>query len=320
MGPKLEKKSLETLRESLLPLAQADQPCELFRNYFEYYSIDCEDRIPGVTHHIGRVQSGQYALAVNRWQLAGASRNLLLVHGYTDHTGLFGHLIEFGLQQGCNVVAFDLPGHGLSTGEPVVIDDFGDYSQAIVNVMAAAGVPELPWWVMAQSTGCSAVIDYAQRYPWKFSAAVFLAPLIRPVSWGKLRLGHLVLHRFRDTFARTFTENSGDRAFLAFVRQDPLASRVLSLRWVGALRRWLAGLKFRDLGVGPVMVVQGDADGTVDWRYNMKHIVELFPDCQIEYLPGAGHHLANETTDLRRQYLSKVGAFLEALPGHSGGE
>jgi alpha-beta hydrolase superfamily lysophospholipase len=279
-------------------------------DFNRYYGIDFEQRIEGISHATGTVRSGEYHLAVHCWTLKEASSNLLLVHGYTDHTGLFGHLIEFGLRRGCNVIAFDLPGHGLSSGEPVAIDDFSEYSQGIVDVMAAAVVPDLPWWAMAQSTGCSALIDYAAKYPWKFTSTVFLAPLIRPVSWGKLRLGHVLLHRFKNTITRKFTQNSGDKTFLEFVQNDPLASGQLSLRWVAALRAWLGRLEYKDLGTGPILVVQGDADGTVDWCYNMEHICELFPGSQIELLPGAGHHLANETADLRRVYLEKVTEFV----------
>ena len=276
--------------------------------------------MPSVQHCIGTVKSGEFSLAVHRYTQVGAQTNLLLIHGYLDHSGLFGHLIEYALQRGCNVIVFDLPGHGLSTGEAVAIDDFADYSRAIVDVLAQFTPSEQPWWVMAQSMGCAALIDYAGEYPWNFAGAVFLAPLIRPASWGKVRLGYALLHRFRDSIARQFSENSGDKQFLAFIREDPLQSRTLSLRWIGALGRWLSALEYRDLGAGPLLVIQGDADGTVDWRYNMKHIAELFPGCQIEYLSGAGHHLANETTDFRRLYLGKIGAFLTALPNQSGGE
>jgi alpha-beta hydrolase superfamily lysophospholipase len=312
--------SLQLLREGLPRLTDGEAPSSEMREFCHFYGIDFERRMPGVQHCIGTVKSGEFSLAVHCYTQAGAQTNLLLLHGYLDHSGLLGHLIEYGLQRGCNVIAFDLPGHGLSTGEQVAIDDFADYSRAIVDVLEYSAPPQQPCWVMAQSTGCAALIDYAGKYPWNFAGAVFLAPLIRPASWGKVRLGYALLHRFRDSIARQFNENSGDKQFLAFIRQDPLQARTISLRWIGALRRWLSALEYRDLGVGPLLVIQGDADGTVDWRYNMKHIAELFPGCQIEYLSGAGHHLANETTDLRRLYLGKISAFLTALPGQSGGQ
>jgi alpha-beta hydrolase superfamily lysophospholipase len=125
---------------------------------------------------------------------------------------------------------------------------------------------------------------------------------------------YVLLHRFKDTIFRTFTENSSDKDFLASVLVDPLQSRHISVRWVGALRRWLSGLEFKDLGVGPVLVLQGDADGTVAWRYNMKQIMTLFPGSQIEYLPGAGHHLANESAELRAAYLQIIDHYFLGQP------
>jgi alpha-beta hydrolase superfamily lysophospholipase len=75
---------------------------------------------------------------------------------------------------------------------------------------------------------------------------------------------------------------------------------------VGALGRWLAGLPEQDLGVGPALIIQGDADKTVAWRYNLKIVEKLFPGSQVEYLSGAGHQLANESAPIRERYLAVV--------------
>jgi alpha-beta hydrolase superfamily lysophospholipase len=303
--------SLAALRQSLPEFSHAGQLGEPLRTFCRFYNIDFERRMDGVQHRAGYIESGEFSLAVHRWTIPGASKNLLLVHGYMDHVGLFGHLVEYGLKHGCNVVAFDLPGHGLSSGEFVVIEDFAHYSQAVADVIAGVVLPELPRWVIAQSTGCAALMDFALKNPWPFTDTVFLAPLIRPAAWGRMRTAYLLLHRFKDTISRTFTANSSDQHFLAFAMIDPLQSRYISVRWVGALRRWLAGLEFKDLGVGPVLVLQGDADGTVAWRYNMRRIMSLFPNSQIEYLPGAGHQLANESVEFRARYLKIIDRYLK---------
>jgi alpha-beta hydrolase superfamily lysophospholipase len=306
----LTPQALQELRQSLPVLSQGESLSPSLQAFCQFYKIDFSQRLPDVQHRVGTVPAGNYSLAVHCWTQPGARSNLLLVHGYTDHVGLFGHLVEYGLRRGCNVIAFDLPGHGLSSGDPVTIDDFADYECAIASVLAAGQVPVLPWWVMAQSTGCAALIEYSRTHPWPFVATVFMAPLIRPAGWRRVELAYLLLHRFKQSVPRSFTNNSGDKAFLAFVKSDPLQSRTISMAWLGALRRWLAGLSFRDLGLGSVLVLQGDNDGTVDWRYNMKKIARLLPQGQIEYLSGGGHHLANETADLRRQYFGLIDEYL----------
>ena len=297
---------LQQLRQELPPFADEAPPSPLLREFCRYYGIDFVAQQPDLEYVAGTVRSGGYTLAVHRWQQPGASRNLLLLHGYFDHTGLFGKLIEWGLSRNCNVLIFDLPGHGLSSGEVAAIDKFGDYSQAIANVLAAVRLPEAPLWVMGQSTGCAALVDFARNHPWPFSAAVLLAPLVRPVAWLRVRVTHMLLRRFVDTVPREFSQNSSDQEFLEFVQRDPLQSQDVSVRWVGALRRWLKALPQQDLKVGPVLVIQGDADNTVAWRYNLKIINKLFPGSEQAYLLNAGHQLANESAAIRQRYLARV--------------
>lgn len=276
--------------------------------YLGFYHLDFSARLPGVRHRIGTLQSGAYRLAVQAWEQPGAMHNLLLVHGYFDHAGLYGNLIAHGLARGANVLIFDLPGHGLSSGTPASIDNFASYGAAVSDVLAGAGFPSLPWSVIAQSTGGTALVEFARRSDeaWPFRNTVLLAPLLRPAQWWRVCLAHTLVHRFLDSVPRRFAENSSDREFLDFVRRDPLQSQRIPVAWVGALRRWLAGLRREDLGVGSALLVQGDADQTVDWRYNLPQYGQLFPGLRIELLPGAGHHLANEAVALRERYLRVV--------------
>ncbi|HEY6131704.1 MAG TPA: alpha/beta fold hydrolase, partial [Halioglobus sp.] len=260
---------MRSLQLQLAPFGGRATPSPELQAFCRDYGVDFAEHAPQVEHLAGSVRSGEYRLAVHYWQQPNARANLLLLHGYFDHSGLFSKLIGWSLTHHCNVLIFDLPGHGLSSGEPAVIDDFGDYSRAIDDVLAAVRLPPLPLWVMAQSTGGAALIDFAGKYAWPFAATVLLAPLVRPAGWLAARVVHIFMGRLVDSIPRKFAINSSDQAFLEFLRRDPLQSRHISLRWVGALRRWLRNLPRRDLGVGPALILQGDADSTVDWRYNV---------------------------------------------------
>ena len=307
---------LRQLREQLSAFAEAGEITPLQREFCRFYDIDFSTRLPAVTHRTGLVASGEFSLVMHRWLQPGASGNLLLVHGYFDHSGLFGKLIDYGLSRNFNVLVFDLTGHGLSTGEQAVIDDFADYGHAVAAVLSAAELPELPLWVMAQSTGCAALIEYARAYPWPFAAAVMLAPLVRPLGWRWGRVTHSLVRHFTDSIQRQFAPNSSDSEFLQFLQRDPLQSRRLPVRWVTAMRNWLATLPAGELGVGAALIVQGDADLTVDWGYNVRFYSGLFAGSEVKLLPGAGHQLANESAALRGEYLSRVDEWL-ALRGLS---
>lgn len=305
-----DRQSLQALRDALPPLGEAG-PVKGLAAYLEFYGLDFARQQPAVSHRLGTVPSRGRQLAVHCWQQPEARHNLLLVHGYLDHVGLCRHLIGHALARGCNVIAFDLPGHGLSSGTSVAIGDFREYGDAIHDVLAAVELPPLPWQAMAQSTGAAALVEFARQHPpWPFTGTVLLAPLLRPAGWWKVRAAHTLVHRFTDTVPRGFADNSSDRDFLTFVRQDPLQSHRIHVSWVGALRRWLAELPLQDLGVGPALLIQGDADTTVDWRYNLPQYGKLFPRLRIELVHGAGHHLANESSDLRERYLRFVDRYL----------
>ncbi|MFT4613535.1 MAG: alpha-beta hydrolase superfamily lysophospholipase [Bacteroidia bacterium] len=301
---------LSALRQQLPCFGSEGAQPSLLQAFCRFYGIDFAEQLAGVSHHCGTVESGEFNLAVHYWQCKDARANLLLMHGYFDHTGLYGKLIGWALAAGCNVLMFDLPGHGLSTGQPAVINDFGHYSAAIDDVLQAVELPEVPLWAMGQSTGCAALTDYARHFDWPFAATVLLAPLVRPASWGLVRAAYFLTGRWVDSVPRTFTDNTSDREFLEFIRHDPMQCRQTSVVWVGALRNWLRALPLEDLGVGPVQVVQGDNDATVDWRYNLKAIVRLYPHSRVLRLVGAGHQLANESEAHRYTYLKTITAYL----------
>ena len=296
----------------MLPSFGSAEPLpDLFADYCCYYGVDFAAELPEIEHRAGRVVSGDHSLLMHHWVNSQASATLFLVHGYLDHTGIFGKLVSWALCQGYSVIAFDLPGHGLSSGEAAAIDDFSDYSRAIHDVLMAAGNNPFPLWAMGQSTGCAALIDYAKTFPaWPFAATVLLAPLVQPSNWRLVNLAQRFVSVFSDGVKRTFVRNSSDAEFLAFLRSDPLQSQRISVRWIAALRRWLKYLPPEDLGVGPALVIQGDQDATVDWRYNLPFIESLFPRSQIVCLNGAGHQLANESRALREQYLAEVERYL----------
>lgn len=301
---------LQQLRERLPVFAEDAPPSLDLQEFCRFYGLDFTAEIPELNYRAGLVPSGEFQLMTHFWQQPGATHNLLLVHGYFDHSGIYDKLVYWGLAQHCNVLIFDLPGHGLSSGERAVIDDFADYGAAVADVLAGVELPGLPLCAVGQSTGCAALVEFARHHPWPFARTALLAPLVHPAGWFGVRIAHALLHRFTESAARKFNRNSSDLQFLDFIRRDPLQCHRVSLRWIGALKQWLAGLEIRDLGVGPVLVIQGEKDTTVEWRYNMKAIAQLFPGSEFIYLPQAGHQLANEAATIREHYSRELESFL----------
>jgi alpha-beta hydrolase superfamily lysophospholipase len=69
---------------------------------------------------------------------------------------------------------------------------------------------------------------------------------------------------------------------------------------------------FQDAPVSaiPTLVVQGDKDGTVDWRYDLKQIPKKFTCLKIVILAGARHHIANESEFYRGPLFDEIENFL----------
>ena len=136
---------------------------------------------------------------------------------------------------------------------------------------------------------------------------ILLAPLVRPAQWGRVRLLYHMLRPFRSGVARKFVSNSGDQQFLDFVRADPMQSDHLPVQWVGAMRRWVHEFRSHPVTDFAPVIIQGTADKTVDWKWNVPMIREKFPAAQLHVIEGARHHLANEANDLRERVFSHLG-------------
>lgn len=282
--------------------------------YLDFYAINFARTRAGITHGFGAIDASGFRIATHYWLPENPKGTLLVVHGYYDHVGIFGHAIEFGLQQGFAVLAFDLPGHGLSSGEQVAIDSFDQYADVLDVILAAAQkLLPAPYFAMGQSTGGSVLLNYL----WRFDSArptpllvriALCAPLILPRGWRYSgRFLYALVHRFIKRMPRGRSRNSHNPDFIRFVdEQDCLQSRTLSVRWVGAMKAWDQQFRRFPPLEKSLLVVQGTHDLTVAWRYNLQQIQRALPNTRIELIPGAGHQLVNEAEDLRSLIFSAI--------------
>ncbi|MFZ5654694.1 MAG: alpha/beta hydrolase [Pseudomonadota bacterium] len=277
--------------------------------YLCHYGLDLAGMPPGVRHAMGALRAGGYRIAAHCWFHPAPRGTAFAVHGYFDHVGLYGHLIRHLLGRSLNVVAFDLPGHGLSGGERVTIASFDHYVEVFEALLEAAAGLTRPWHGVGQSTGGAIVLHHLLRaaiHP--FAGVALLAPLVHPRGWAVNRLIYLATHRWRTRIARKFMANSGDSRFLDFVaRRDPLQARHVPLEWIGAMKRWAEELRTLPPSNRPASVIQGDADTTLDWRYNLRLLRRKLPNARFHLLPGARHHLVNEIEPIRARVFAALG-------------
>ncbi|MEH6825537.1 MAG: alpha/beta hydrolase [Motiliproteus sp.] len=294
-----------------LPSLDVARPSDFggYAAFCRFYSLEFE----GLTRsqHLGLIAVDGEQIAVHLFRPPHPRGSLLIVHGYLDHHGLYRHLIRYGLERHLNVVCFDLPGHGLSSGARASIGDFEQYQRVFQALLGKLGDWQLcrPLHLLGQSTGGAIINQFlltqtrAAQSPKIDGRIALLAPLVRPASWAGVRLAYALLSRWKNAVKRDFAPNSHDPVFNAFLARDPLQSTLISTAWVGAMIRWLALFQALPAADYQPLLVQGQQDATVDWRYNLPLLQQKFPRLKTLLIPAARHQLANETAAIRQQYL-----------------
>lgn len=305
------------LRQILSPLSFQPQrdppPAEplLLRHLYDY-SFPCQND-PHVEFRMGAFENNGARICSGYWLPANPRGTTFLVHGYFDHIGLYGHLIDYLITRGQAVVAFDLPGHGLSAGEPLAIDSFRDYQQVLNELLQRCQHLPGPFNVVGQSTGAAAVLGFLQdrvrqQADNPFRQIWLLAPLIRPLHWRWKALQYRLLKPFVASAKREFQRNSNDRGFVDFLKRgEPLQYRRIPLCWVEAMMQWAEDFSTAPICPWPITVVQGGRDTTVDGPHNLEQINRQFPAAQVKEIPEAMHHLVNEREDIRDKVFACLG-------------
>ena len=99
------------------------------KRYSTFYNLPTED----VLYCYGFEQMAQERLFIQSFRPMQVKAHILLLHGYYDHTGSIKLCHSLFGTKGFHVLTFDLPGHGLSTGERAVISDFSITPKAFVK-------------------------------------------------------------------------------------------------------------------------------------------------------------------------------------------
>lgn len=284
----------------------------LAEEYCRFYGIDFENQLD-LRHCFGSFRAELYDLALHFFSPENPRGTVFLLHGYYDHVGIYQHPIRYFLQRRFAVVAYDQPGHGLSTGERASINSFAQYQTALSACLRVCeGNCSAPWYLVAQSMGGAIAMTHLLMHPeTPFHKAVLLAPLVHPAGWKLGRWVHAVGKHLIKQQQRIFITNSHDEEFLRFLREDDvLQPDAMPMLWVTALKEWIR--QFHDLPSSncEILIIQGTDDNTLDWRYNLGVITQKFPNSKKRYIFDGRHQLVNESEPLRNELFSEIDRFI----------
>src|SRR5437870_5441658 len=76
-------------------------------------------------------------LYLRRSEVAHARGEVLIAHGFGEHSGRYGALTDHLTSHNYSVTAYDHRGHGLSDGLPGHVESFGEYDDDLKKLIAS---------------------------------------------------------------------------------------------------------------------------------------------------------------------------------------
>lgn len=308
-----EPLNIESIKNVMQPLDLSSIQTTHSNNieeYFAYYDIAYKEQ----EHSFGWFVSGKYKISSHVIMPENPKGTIIIIHGYFDHTGQIKPIIDLCLKLNYGVATIDLPGHGLSSGEPGAINNFNEYASVISSFLGKyQEVIPKPIQLIGHSTGCSAIYEYLNHSPENtIKNVILLAPLVRSNHWLPSKLAFFALKPFFTKIPRRFTKSSSNEYFLQFLKNDPLEGRYISTKWFNALYNWNEKIQYYKQITTPVLIAQGDLDSTVDWQYNLEFLKNKMADNTIQIIKNGRHHLPNEGKELQSQTFKYIEQFLSA--------
>lgn len=235
--------------------------------------------------------------------ISDAKANIIFLHGYTEHIGRYGWMIEQMNQAGINVFAYDHRGYGKSDGTRAYINRFSQYTEDLGVYLNQLKKPELPTFLMGHSMGSLIGVGYLVNHlEHQFAGFISssgalkidenISPFLRKISGimskiaphlKTIKLDPNALSRDPKEVVKYFTDpavyHGGTKARLGFEMLEAMKS---------------AQNNFHKINI-PVLILHGTEDKLADplgsqWMYDKVSST----DKKLEYFEGFYHEIMNE--------------------------
>jgi alpha-beta hydrolase superfamily lysophospholipase len=253
---------------------------------------------------------GSGRLAARAWVSPDTEPTWLavLVHGYGEHLGRYERVAADLVAAGAVVYGADHRGHGGSSGERVLIDDYAGVVEDVHRLITQARTAyrTLPLVLIGHSMGGLIAARYAQTHPGDLAGLVLSGPVLG--HWQALH-DLAAAEEIPDTPIDPDTLSRDPAVGAAYVA-DPLV-------WHGPFRRTTVEAMLRELERAreagsvdalPLLWLHGSDDALVPVDGTSSGIGLLAgQDFAARIFPGARHEVFNETD--RDEVLAEVVRF-----------
>ncbi|NML68967.1 alpha/beta hydrolase [Chryseobacterium sp. RP-3-3] len=183
-------------------------------------------------------------LFTRQWRVEQPVANVVITHGYTDHSGRYEQIAHYLNQHQISVFAFDLRGHGQSTGERTTIQLFDEYIDDLDYFIKSLGTI-IPLFLLGHSMG--GLITYKYSISGKMPPVrgiILTSPsLIQNASASKLKIKIVLvlsklLARKRSSVKLDASALSTDKVVIEEYNNDPLVANIgAKWKFLGELMR-----------------------------------------------------------------------------------
>jgi lysophospholipase len=259
-------------------------------------------------------------LYVRRREAEDARGEVIILHGFGEHSGRYGELIGHLIDRGYSITAYDQRGHGQSDGLPGHVDRFTDYEADLAQVIASvrARASSNRAFLIAHSMGGLVALRYLAGESVKLTGAVISAPLIavaKPVPAHKVmiaRVGGRVAPRLRLDNGINPAVLSRDPEVGRAYAADPLVNRLVSTRWFAEAMTAMEEVRQRAALITlPLLVMHGGEDRLTSMAATREFFETIgSTDKELVVYSGFYHELFNEPE--KHQVYERVTNWIDA--------
>ncbi|RLC60491.1 MAG: alpha/beta hydrolase [Chloroflexi bacterium] len=212
---------------------------------------------------------GGLELYYQRWRPEGRPKAVLpIVHGFGEHSGRYGNVVDWFVPQGYAVYAFDLRGHGRSPGPRGYINEWAEFRGDVRSFLELVHEqePERATFLLGHSMGGLIALEYALHHPEGLAGVIASGPVLAQVGVSPLLLALSkvlsgILPRLTLDTKLDATAISRDQAVVEAYVNDPLVHSLGTPRLSTELTRAVEWTQAHAAEMRiPCLIVHGSAD------------------------------------------------------------
>jgi acylglycerol lipase len=241
---------------------------------------------------------------------------VVIVHGLGEHSGRYVHVGKYFAESGFRVIAFDLRGHGRSSGRPVYVKHYGELAGDVGSVLEHFGGGLT--FLYGHSMGGQLALWTAQHLPLKLEGLIVSSPWLAlafaPPRWQLFfaqKINGLIPGLRFPTGVRTETL-SDDQAHLDSLEDLDLLHKFTTVRLYLEAASAASEIVRTPAIDFPVLCAYGDADEVTSCRVAEEYFRRLrAPRKTFKIYPGLLHELHNEQE--RAQVLADYAGWMRSI-------